>query len=75
MLTATLAGRCANARQLGHGETVHVLLDYSIDGFGEISKSPALCGAKPARRSLGWDKQDSPATCEKCLVKLAKVTQ
>jgi hypothetical protein len=35
---------------------------------------PALCGAKPARRSNGWSDYRAPAaTCPKCLAKLAKL--
>lgn len=48
-------------------------LIHAIRGDGEHFPTfrPALCGAKPGRRSNGWSELTSDhATCPKCLKKL-----
>lgn len=66
MRYATLTGRCWNGAERDHGRVVHVVDDDQIFG-------PALCGAKPGKRSNGWSEypHEKP-TCPRCIKKLEK---
>ncbi|SEO94199.1 hypothetical protein SAMN04487843_105117 [Methylobacterium sp. ap11] len=61
-----LLGRLANGTEAGKGSLVHIVPEDS---------NSALCGATyGAARSVGWsDELPSPATCPRCLARLARM--
>ena len=66
-MAATLAGRCADGRELGQGSRVHAVNGTLRTDYNELHGT-ALCGAKPGRRSVGWTVAP-PATevnCPRC---------
>jgi hypothetical protein len=87
-----LLGRLSNGFQSDHGIRYHAVVWKRIKrppcpfndwGRKEIpdddfTAQVALCGAKPGRRSVGWDFQNGSSnvgkevTCPRCLKKLQK---
>lgn len=69
MKPAALMGRLANGAERDAGTLVHLVPDETIH-YGHTAR--ALCGAKPGRRSGGWDTDHyaggSP-TCIRCVSK------
>ena len=65
MKPAALMGRLANGCERDAGTVVHLVAD-AIEHYGH---GRALCGAKPGRRSGGWDTEyfaGRAATCARC---------
>ncbi|MDO9427803.1 MAG: hypothetical protein Q7T93_13350 [Methylobacterium sp.] len=62
-----LMGRCANGNEADRGRVFHVVAE-GPDG-------KAICGAKEGfSRSVGWSgPREEPATCPRCLARLAKM--
>lgn len=66
---AALMGRLANGNEADRGRLVHLVpIETNHYGHGR-----ALCGAKPGRRSGGWDVVNpvSP-TCLRCISRQQK---
>ena len=71
MKPAALMGRLANGFENGQGRLIHLVPDEAIH-YGHGAR--ALCGAKPGRRSGGWDVETfaggiGMATCVRCVSK------
>lgn len=58
-----LIGRASTGAERGKGRLVHAVEDqHTWPRF-----YPALCGAKPGRRSAGWSETiETEVTCPKC---------
>ena len=69
-MPATLAGRCADGRELGQGSRIHAVTGLFREDYRELH-GIALCGAKPGKRSVGWTALQNTAhiTCPRCLKK------
>jgi hypothetical protein len=66
-----LAGTCSNGFERGRGARYH-----AVPLMGDDYTSRALCGAKPGRRSAGWqDPSAHPVTCPRCLARIAKAAE
>ena len=65
---ARLSGRCANGAERDGGRRLHVIEEDSVYGR-------AVCGARPGKRSNGWDEVDGAETptCPRCLAKAANL--
>ena len=75
-VSATLAGRCSNGHERGHGVIVHIVnVSEKEMNFGITAYSRSLCGKTHGARSAGWSmRRDLEATCPKCL-KLSTATK
>lgn len=64
-IPARLSGRCSNGAQRDGGKVVHLV---EMDKYGDAHEwAPALCGAKPGKRSgSGFYSVKSEANCERC---------
>ena len=67
---ASLSGRCANGFERGTGALIHAI-DYGAVRLDDYFTGPAVCGAKPGRRSSGWSiRYPGAITCRRCLKRL-----
>lgn len=76
LISARLAGRCANGAERGQGTKTHAL-PWNGDA-NMLASWRALCGATPGARSAGWcERPELEVTCPKCAKKaaIAKATQ
>jgi len=85
-VSGKLLGRLASGFESDKGKLIHALTrkiskrppcPYNDFGRKEIHNDDyyievALCGAKPGRKSVGWDYSETVVTCEKCLKKINK---
>ena len=71
IIPATLAGRCANGRELDKGRVVHAV-DGSENHLGQVSfNAKSICGKTYGARSAGWsDRRDLTINRPKCLKKM-----
>jgi hypothetical protein len=66
IITAKLAGRCANGNERGKGAVVH-LVECRDPQYGINDYAKALCGKTHGPRSAGWSMDAGPTvTCPKC---------
>jgi DNA-directed RNA polymerase subunit RPC12/RpoP len=71
----TLTGRCANGAERDRGKLYHAVAYHEGLLYGYYGH-PAVCGAKPGRRSNGWsDCKGRDVTCPRCAKKLEKERQ
>jgi hypothetical protein len=72
-VSAQLMGRLANGNEADQGKRIHLVPQAVVQyGYGV-----ALCGAKPGRRSGGWDVEyfkNAAPTCPRCVRKQEKVS-
>lgn len=74
MKPASLMGRLANGNEADSGTLVHLVPDET----GHYGDGRALCGARPGRRSGGWDVDHyvgASPTCIRCVSKQQKAEQ
>lgn len=72
MKPAALMGRLANGNEADAGRLIHLVPDDT----GHYGHGRALCGARPGRRSGGWDTEFYAArnpTCRRCIKKIMAV--
>ena len=61
-----LLGRLSNSNEADHGKLLHATIPGSVSAYCAHGK--AICGAKPAPRSVGWSPPDDrDITCPRCL--------
>lgn len=61
-----LMGLLANGQELGQGSRIHAVPAVASD----YSHATAACGARPGRRSAGWDVTNAAGkaiTCPRCI--------
>jgi len=87
-----LLGRLSNGSQSDHGTRYHAVVRRMVknpnagkvldNGYvlpEKVERSVALCGARPGRRSVGWDFENfsthlgTEVTCPRCLERLRKI--
>lgn len=71
MKPAQLMGRLANGNEADQGRLVHAVPDDTAH-YGHAT---AACGAKPGRRSGGWDVDHytgGSVTCIRCVAKMQR---
>ena len=89
----TLLGRLSNGAQADHGKRSHAVVRKMVkpnpcpyNDFGKdldkmkekVERSVAMCGAKPSKKSVGWDFENystnlpTEVTCPRCLKRLEK---
>lgn len=67
--SAGMLGRLRTGHQGDQGRRLHVVREEDCDG----GATPALCGARPGLSSVGWGEiETAPATCPRCLARLAR---
>lgn len=80
-----MLGRLSDGFQSDHGKRAHAVVRRMVTDVsrrtGEkitVERSVALCGARPGRRSVGWDFENysdylkTEVTCPRCVEKLVK---
>lgn len=86
MFSARLLGRLASGLQSDMGTLVHAVIakrckrpPCPFNDWGrkvipndDYTANISLCGKRPGRRSVGWDREETEVTCPRCLAKLAK---
>lgn len=69
MKPAQLMGRLSNGFEADQGKRIHAV----PDNVGHYGLGKALCGAKPGRRSGGWDVDHHAGravTCPRCVARM-----
>ncbi len=59
-------GRCWNGSHKDAGTIIHIIEGVEPNGYWG---GKALCGTETGKRSYGWAKSDSEATCKRCINK------
>ena len=84
-MNGRMLGRLANGNEADTGTLIHALTEKQVplrpcplNEFGKIpgmttTTTVSVCGKRPGRKSVGWDRTESPVTCAKCLTKVARV--
>jgi hypothetical protein len=63
-----MLGQLSDGCQRDHGRLAH-----AVEAEEGYSSTPALCGAAPGRRSVGWSPDAARITCPRCLAKLRRL--
>jgi hypothetical protein len=73
VVTAKLAGRCANGMERGQGVKLHAITSLQIRPDYNEAHGKALCGYEPGRRSVGWTLcTGEEVTCPRCMDKIKR---
>lgn len=68
---AGMLGRLLSGNEGDRGRRLHAIPENDRGTWG--GTDPALCGARPGPRSVGWgDIEAKPADCPRCVAKLRK---